>query len=919
LPTPTEPIEGKYEILEKMREGGMGAVYMVKHRLLDEIRVIKMMRPHLAQDKTLRERFKREAKTAIRLRHQNLAQLYDFSIDDEGNAYIVMEYIEGVNLFELMKVLLQPSLGLCLEIASQSLNVLGYLHRKDIVHRDISPDNIMLARDDEKRPIVKLIDLGIAKETKSDSGLTQAGTFLGKVRYSSPEHFKTQEGSVVEARSDLYSFGIVLYQLLTGKYPIRGNTTTAVIAGHLLHDPMPFDESDPKNLIPEKLQELVIGSLSKELDDRPRSAQAFRRVVDELATDLEIEDLELERLFDLPKQATQRIEIPKPGSTQDHLNKQFGAGTTPAPEEGSESVGSPPPLPEVTERDIPQQVKALLLGAEKLIEAQHYDEARLQIDAVRELDPESSEVVRLEKLVDRLDEKLQARRKEAVERIEALIRMADYSAAAKELAMAHEALGSHEALDKLASALAEAKKQAATRAKEASAKFKKAEKALKEDRFENAIKLLKEVLELDSNHTEAANELKKAEKLLAQKVEEDRKKEEIEKTCREIGIQIERENLDEAKRAIAVARKVYGKLEQFDALESAMEAKTEGIRKTEASKLVESATKLIAEELFEDALGQLKTAREFGVEVSQVDELCKKAEEGLRFLQEQRQREAAVNASIAAVERLVLTGRLETAYTSLETAVKEHGDFEKAAALRSEIENAIELRREQKRQAFSLLERARSLLEENDFNSTRSALEEARALALDNPEVNDLLEQAETDLSRKIRQNRRMTEVERAAQSIAAQLDANNVDEAERELQVAERLFGATENLEALRARLLELKAAKQSSRVEELLKEALTKKTSFPEVIKTLEQALEIDPTNEKVQRLLSETRASHYRFQQEKRAREISEVMAKIDSLIADGKMKEALEELEKAVQKIGDFQEARALRNRLQKALE
>ncbi len=130
MATPFERLEGKYEILEKIREGGMGSVYKVRHRLLDEIRVVKVMRPHLANDEVLRARFLREAKVAIRLHHPNLAQIYDFTIDDNGYAYLVMEFIDGLNLQDVMKILRKPSVGLALEVADQSLDALGYLHKK---------------------------------------------------------------------------------------------------------------------------------------------------------------------------------------------------------------------------------------------------------------------------------------------------------------------------------------------------------------------------------------------------------------------------------------------------------------------------------------------------------------------------------------------------------------------------------------------------------------------------------------------------------------------------------------------------------------------------------------------------------------------------------------------------------------------
>ena len=212
-------LEGKYEILEKLSEGGMGSVYKVRHRLLETVRVVKVMRPHLSADELMRARFVREAKLAIGLRHANLAQVFDFTMGDDGAFYLVLEYIDGLDLHRLAKAVGVVPLGVVLEIACQSLDVIGYLHRRDIVHRDISPDNLLVARDDDGGLLVKLIDLGIAKVSQAEENLTAAGTFLGKVRYSAPEQFRTEDGSEVGPRSDLYSFGVVLYELLTGARP----------------------------------------------------------------------------------------------------------------------------------------------------------------------------------------------------------------------------------------------------------------------------------------------------------------------------------------------------------------------------------------------------------------------------------------------------------------------------------------------------------------------------------------------------------------------------------------------------------------------------------------------------------------------------------------------------------------------------
>src|SRR5262249_26185280 len=139
-------------------------------------------------DEELRRRFLEEAKTATRLKHPHICSIYDFALDDDGTAYLVMEFIEGANLADLVGSGHPPNLSLSLEIAHQALLALSYLHRKNIVHRDIAPDNLMLTHDEEGRPHIKLIDLGIAKTVDREQR-TSTGVFLGKLKYASPELF----------------------------------------------------------------------------------------------------------------------------------------------------------------------------------------------------------------------------------------------------------------------------------------------------------------------------------------------------------------------------------------------------------------------------------------------------------------------------------------------------------------------------------------------------------------------------------------------------------------------------------------------------------------------------------------------------------------------------------------------------------
>ncbi len=266
-------IAADYDVLTLLGEGGMGTVYRIRHRELDEIRVAKIMHNSLQDNPQLAERFHREAKLLSTLRHPNIAQVFELVVTDEGQAAIIMEWVPGEDLRRLGLKLGPAPVGIGLEVGRQALLALEHLHNGNTVHRDISPDNLMLAQPDQAGDAelrIKMIDLGIAKALDDTVGMTATGNFLGKVRYTSPERLSPD--GTLDPRSDLYSLAVVLYELLTGVCPIRGKSPQELISGHLFHNIKSFEDTDPEGKVPEPVREILLRLLAKKPDERPSSA-----------------------------------------------------------------------------------------------------------------------------------------------------------------------------------------------------------------------------------------------------------------------------------------------------------------------------------------------------------------------------------------------------------------------------------------------------------------------------------------------------------------------------------------------------------------------------------------------------------------------------------------------------------------------
>jgi eukaryotic-like serine/threonine-protein kinase len=253
--------DGRYRIIRKLGAGGMANVYLAEDQELGRRVAIKILDDRHAADDSFIERFRREAKNAAGLSHPNIVSIYDRG-EAEGTYYIAMEYLSGRSLKELIVSRGPTPIRIAIDYTRQMLAALGFAHRHGIVHRDIKPHNVVVDSDGR----LKVTDFGIARSGASQ--MTEVGSIIGTAQYLSPEQ---AQGSPVDQRSDVYSVGIVLYEMLTGKVPFTGDTPLEIAMKHLSEVPVP--PSELRDDVPEDLDLVVLRALAKDPGDRYQTAE----------------------------------------------------------------------------------------------------------------------------------------------------------------------------------------------------------------------------------------------------------------------------------------------------------------------------------------------------------------------------------------------------------------------------------------------------------------------------------------------------------------------------------------------------------------------------------------------------------------------------------------------------------------------
>ncbi len=265
---------GDYEVIGILGAGGMGRVYKVKNVFSERVDAMKVLLPNLADDPELGDRFLREIKVLAGLNHPNIAGLHT-ALNVQNQLLMIMEYVDGVTIEQKLKAGPLP-LSDALEYTSQVLAALGYAHSHGVVHRDIKPANMMLTTEN----VIKLMDFGIAK-SKADRKLTMTGTTMGSLFYMSPEQV---QGTGIDPRSDLYSAGVSLYEMVTGARPFQGKSDYDLMVAQLQQAPMPPIQVQPG--LPQMLNDAILVSLQKDPAQRFQTAEAFRTALESVKTGL---------------------------------------------------------------------------------------------------------------------------------------------------------------------------------------------------------------------------------------------------------------------------------------------------------------------------------------------------------------------------------------------------------------------------------------------------------------------------------------------------------------------------------------------------------------------------------------------------------------------------------------------------------
>lgn len=494
------------KVLELVGEGGMGTVYKVKHLFLNKVMAMKVLPPSATKKPQYVERFLREARSAAALDHPNIVHIFDVG-EFEGQYYILMQFVEGKNLTQILKSQGKLSVADAVYIMKEVCKALAVAHDAGLVHRDIKPDNIMLQRNE-----VKVTDFGLAKQMDggaSEAEITMPGTIIGSPYFMAPE---LAEAVDIDSRTDLYSLGATVYYLITGKYPYEADTPLAVIFKHSREPLIPPHQRDPG--VPRDVGELVARLMAKRKEDRPRSAAHVLRELEKLAVgrssfEIGVGPETLEAMAGTQSGTGTGLHLKPltPISSVDAPAVSHVPLATPVPPSSPRVVpGSSPSVvgssPMVMTADMKAMAAAMAKQANTLLAQKNLDEAKALIAQGLSRFPADQAFQELRGRLPFMER--ESRLITALANAKAAIEEGDGVSAAAAIALIGELDGNHADLKGLKRDLAKLKSRVETLAKEGL-------DHVQAERLDEAVRAFRAVLKIDPEHRVATIQLRQLE------------------------------------------------------------------------------------------------------------------------------------------------------------------------------------------------------------------------------------------------------------------------------------------------------------------------------------------------------------------------------------------------------------------------